>query len=94
MSTFGTAAVLFPEHRGIVFCHHARFPRTRPGLARLREALAGLAEHPPPGIGAEPVAGNGSLGAADSEAAGLQNAAMGVHWPHVLVPTGCTGEPR
>jgi Domain of unknown function (DUF5615) len=32
VSTFGTAGALVPNHLGIVYCHHARFPRMRPGL--------------------------------------------------------------
>jgi predicted nuclease of predicted toxin-antitoxin system len=35
VSTFGAAVFLVPSHLGIVYCHHARFPRTRPGLERL-----------------------------------------------------------
>jgi hypothetical protein len=53
--TFGAAAVLVPDHLGIVYCHYARFPRTRPGLERLREALVVLAADPPAGLGEQPV---------------------------------------
>jgi hypothetical protein len=38
-----------------VYCHHARFPRTRPGLERLRKALAALAADPPAGLGEHPI---------------------------------------
>jgi Domain of unknown function (DUF5615) len=55
VSTFGLAATLVPDHFGIVYCHHARFPRTRPGLERLRKALVVLAADPPPGLGESPV---------------------------------------
>jgi PP-loop superfamily ATP-utilizing enzyme len=55
VSTFSTAAALVPDHLGIVYCHHARFPRTRPGLERLRKALVVLAADPPAGLGEHPV---------------------------------------
>ncbi|MGD0685400.1 MAG: DUF5615 family PIN-like protein [Streptosporangiaceae bacterium] len=55
VSTFGAAATLVPDHRGIVYCHHARFPRTRPGLERLRKALVALAADPPAGLGEHPI---------------------------------------
>jgi predicted nuclease of predicted toxin-antitoxin system len=55
VSTFGVAAALQPDHVGIVYCHHARFPRTRPGLEKLRKALSALASDPPPGLGEHPV---------------------------------------
>ena len=55
VSTFGAAATLVPDHRGIVYCHHARFPRTRPGLERLRKALVPLAADPPAGLGEHPI---------------------------------------
>jgi predicted nuclease of predicted toxin-antitoxin system len=55
VSTFSAAAALGPAHLGIVYCHHARFPRTRPGLERLRKALNVLAADPPPGLGEHPV---------------------------------------
>ena len=54
-STFGAAATHVPDHRGIVYCHHARFPRTRPGLERLRKALVPLAADPPAGLGEHPI---------------------------------------
>lgn len=53
--TFGVAAVQVPEHVGIVFCHHRRFPRTRPGLQVLRKALVDLSLDPPPGLGHHPI---------------------------------------
>jgi hypothetical protein len=55
VSTFSAAAVLVPDHLGIVYCHHARFPRTGPGLERLRKALVVLAVDPPAGLGEHPV---------------------------------------
>jgi len=55
VSTFGAAATHVPDHRGIVYCHHARFPRTRPGLERLRKALVALAADPPAGLGEHPI---------------------------------------
>lgn len=55
VSTFGVAAGLVPGHFGIVYCHHARFPRTRPGLNKLRKALIELAADPPAGLGEHPV---------------------------------------
>jgi hypothetical protein len=55
VSTFGTAAALVPNHLGIVYCHHARFPRTRPGLEKLRKALVELVADPPAGLGEHPV---------------------------------------
>lgn len=56
VSTFSAAIALAPDHAGIVYCHHARFPRTRPGLAKLRTALVALAANPPAGLGENPVA--------------------------------------
>jgi hypothetical protein len=35
VSTFSVAIALAPDHIGIVYCHHARLPRTRTGLAKL-----------------------------------------------------------
>lgn len=55
VTTFTAAIVAIPEHVGVVFCHHARFPRTRPGLARLRTALEAIAADPPPGLGTGPL---------------------------------------
>jgi hypothetical protein len=55
VSTFGVAAGLVPNHWGIVYCHHSRFPRTRPGLEKLRKALVVLAADPPSGLGEHPV---------------------------------------
>jgi Domain of unknown function (DUF5615) len=53
--TFGVAAGLVPDHFGIVYCHDARFPRTRPGLEKMRKALIALAADPPAGLGEHPV---------------------------------------
>jgi predicted nuclease of predicted toxin-antitoxin system len=55
VNTFGAAIALVPDHLGVVFCHHVRFPRTRPGVARLRKALEVLASDPPSGLGEHPV---------------------------------------
>lgn len=55
VSTFRAAIAQTPAHVGIVYCHHARFPRTRPGLERLRRALAELARRPPKGLGQHPI---------------------------------------
>lgn len=55
VSTFGVAASLVPNHFGIVYCHHSRFPRTRPSLEKLRKALVALAADPPAGLGEHPV---------------------------------------
>ena len=46
---------LVPDHVGVIYCHHTRFPRTRPGLNRLRKAISALAADPPPGLGKQPV---------------------------------------
>lgn len=53
--TFGAAAAQIPEHAGMVFCHHRRFPRTRPGLQVLRTALVALSLDPPAGLGQHPI---------------------------------------
>lgn len=55
VTMFGAAVPLVPQRLGIVYCHHARFPRTRSGLHRLRKALAALAADPPAGLGEHPV---------------------------------------
>jgi hypothetical protein len=55
VSTFGAAIALVPQHCGIVYCHHARFPRTRPGLSKLPKCLEALAADPPAGLGEHPV---------------------------------------
>ncbi len=55
VSTFSVAIALAPHHVGVVYCHHARFPRTRPGLNKLRKALIALAADPPAGLGGQPV---------------------------------------
>jgi hypothetical protein len=53
--TFGVATSAVPQHVGVVYCHHSRFPRTKPGLERLRRALVALAADPPPGLGEYPI---------------------------------------
>jgi Domain of unknown function (DUF5615) len=55
VSTFGAAITLVPDHHGVVYCHHARFPRTRSGLIKLRKALGALASDPPGALGRLPV---------------------------------------
>lgn len=55
VSTFAVAITLVPRHVGVVYCHHARFPRTRAGLEKLRKALGALATDPPTGLGEYPV---------------------------------------
>lgn len=51
VATFSIAMAAVLEHVGVIFCHQARFPRTRPGLARLKESLLVLADDPPAGLG-------------------------------------------
>ncbi len=55
VTTYAIAMAAVPEHVGVAFCHHARFPRTRPGLSRLRAALEALATDPPAGLGTGPL---------------------------------------
>ena len=55
VSTFSVAIALVPRHVGVVYCHHVRFPRARPGLNKLRKALGALAADPPAGLGELPV---------------------------------------
>jgi hypothetical protein len=55
VATFPAAIALVDDHVGVVDCHHRRFPRTRPGLDRLRQALEALVEDPPDGLGRDPV---------------------------------------
>ncbi len=55
VSTFSVAIALVPHHVGVVYCHHARFLRTRAGLNKLRKALGALAADPPAGLGEHPV---------------------------------------
>ncbi len=55
VSTFAAAVLLVPKHVGIVYCHHARYPRTKSGLMRLRRALIDVAASPPAGLGRDPV---------------------------------------
>ena len=55
VTTFEAAIVRVPAPVGVVYFHHARYPRTRPGLHRLRHALATIASDPPAGLGTDPV---------------------------------------
>lgn len=53
--TFGLAMQAVPDHVGVIFCHHRRFPRNRQGLGRLRTALLAIEQEPPSGLGRSPV---------------------------------------
>ncbi len=53
--TFGIAIEAVPDHVGVIFCHHRRFPRTCQGLQQLRLALLALQQDCPPGLGSSPV---------------------------------------
>jgi hypothetical protein len=55
VTAFSVAIASVPDHLGVVYCHHARFPRTRPGLNRLQKALIALVGDPPDGIGRLPI---------------------------------------
>lgn len=55
VSTFSAAIAAVPQHVGVVYCHYARFPRTRPGLNGLRKALVALVTSPPDGLGEYPI---------------------------------------
>jgi predicted nuclease of predicted toxin-antitoxin system len=55
VNTFSVAIVVVPQHLGVVYCHHRRFPRTRQGLNLLRKALVAFTFNPPPGMGKSPV---------------------------------------
>lgn len=55
VTTFGAAIAAVPNHVGVVYCHHARFPRTRSGLNRLHMAIVALVSTPPDGLGQHPI---------------------------------------
>lgn len=55
VSTFSAAIAMAGPHLGVVYCHHARFPRTRSGLQCLHRALAELARQPPEGLDQHPI---------------------------------------
>lgn len=55
VTTFALAIGQVPDHVGVVYCHHRRYPRTRPGLAKLRDALIALHADPPEGLGEAPI---------------------------------------
>lgn len=55
VTTFSTAIAAVPNHIGVIYCHHARFPRTRPGLNQLQKALVALVTDPPDGLGEHPM---------------------------------------
>ena len=55
VSTFAVAIALTGPHVGVIYCYYARFPRTGPGLDRLRRALVDLAKQPPEGLGQHPI---------------------------------------
>jgi|SRR5690625_5294864 len=55
VTTFSTAISAVPHHVGVIYCHHARFPRTRPGLDRLHKAIVVLVADSPEGLGEHPI---------------------------------------
>jgi hypothetical protein len=55
VTTFRAAIAEVPDHVGVVFCHHSRYPRTPSGLDALRHALVKLAFDPPDGLGSIPL---------------------------------------
>ncbi|MGH8934124.1 MAG: DUF5615 family PIN-like protein [Egibacteraceae bacterium] len=55
VTTFAAAIALVADHVGVIYCHHARYPRTRSGLHQLRRALAALLADPPAGLGQHPI---------------------------------------
>lgn len=55
VATFAQAVADVPDHVGVIYCHHARYPRTRPGLEKLKSALCILVANPPSGMGSHPV---------------------------------------
>lgn len=55
VATFHEAIRHVPDHCGVVFCHHARFPRRAARIHILRDALIALAADPPAGLGELPV---------------------------------------
>jgi len=55
VSTFPAALAKVPHHCGVIYCRWNIFPRTRPGITALADALAALAENPPVGLGSQPV---------------------------------------
>lgn len=50
VTTFSMAIAAVAHHRGVIFCHHARFPRTKAGLRVLADSLVTFASSPPGGI--------------------------------------------
>ncbi|MFV0432410.1 MAG: DUF5615 family PIN-like protein [Leucobacter sp.] len=54
VTTLSIAMNAVPDHAGVIFCHHARFPRTRPGLAALRTSLEHFAADQPLGARSTP----------------------------------------
>lgn len=55
VTTFAAAIARVPDHLGVVYSHHARYPRTGPGLNRLHRALLVLSIEPPAGLGTDPI---------------------------------------
>lgn len=53
--TFPAAIAAVPNHVGVIFVRAASYPRTRPGMNRLAEALVALLTEPPEGLGSQPV---------------------------------------
>ena len=54
VTTFSLAIGVVPEHRGVVYCRAAVFPRNPGGLVRLGAALRAFASAPPAGIPGSP----------------------------------------
>ncbi|RAW15704.1 DUF5615 family PIN-like protein, partial [Phytoactinopolyspora halophila] len=55
VTTFSAAMAAVPDHVGVIYCHHARFPRTRPGLNLLHKGLVAFVADPPDGLGKHPI---------------------------------------
>ncbi|MGH3446400.1 MAG: DUF5615 family PIN-like protein [Nocardioidaceae bacterium] len=54
ITTFPAAVAHVPGHCGVVYCHPARWPRTKAGLYTLGKALTALATDAPSGLGKHP----------------------------------------
>lgn len=51
VNIFSAAIAAVPQYLVVVYCHYARYPRTRPGLNKLRKAVVALVSTPPDGLG-------------------------------------------
>jgi len=51
VTTFPRAIAAVPNHAGVIFADHERFPRTVAAWGRLEHALVDFASHPPTGAG-------------------------------------------